>query len=346
MSKKTTHDAPGQMLGYLFQIERAVFWLSELKSGGLVGIECGDDLVVKEVVKGGITTYEQDKSSITQNAPYTDLSKDLWNTLNIWLKKISQESLDIKNCDFLMVTNRKIPSGRLVLKIHKATNDEDLNECLYLLKETGRKHNGKLKPTIEAVLKHSDNEIKSLLKKIKVFDSSYGGDKMFKDGIRKNMKISVDIPFDNIYQQFLGWAFEQTVLAWNNNQESWLQADAFISLSNHLITHYTGKPFIEKAIENLPVSKKDVLAVQKENFVKQLEKIGADEHEKIDAINNYLRASSEKTRFAKEANVTLQDWKLFENNLHERWTMIFNPTCKLSTELNDVQKGYKYIMKH
>lgn len=77
MANTVIHNAPGQMLGYLFQLERAVFWLSNLNSGGMVGIECGDDVVVKEIEYSGITKYEQDKSSMTKGAPYTDLSKDL-----------------------------------------------------------------------------------------------------------------------------------------------------------------------------------------------------------------------------------------------------------------------------
>lgn len=115
------------MLGYLFQIERVMFWLSELKSGGFVGVECGDDIVVKKNVNEENEVYEQD---------------------------------------------------------------------------------------------------------------------------------------------------------------------------NRLITQYSNRPFIEK----LPISSGYIKRYRTENFVKKLEKIDADDNEKIMAINDYLRASSEKTRFAKEAN--------------------------------------------
>ncbi|MGJ8592927.1 MAG: ABC-three component system protein [Aquaticitalea sp.] len=345
MEKTTSHDAQGQMLGYLFQIERAVFWLSDLKSGGFVGIECGDDIVIKKKQNGNNEVYEQDKSSISTKLPFADLSSDLWKTLKIWLNKIKNENVDLEKCHFFMVSNRKIPSSRLVWKFSNATTDDDLDECIKLLKELGTKSSGKLSSTINEVLTFSDIELKGLIKKVKVFDNSSSKDAIYKEGIRNNMKIGKDIPFDNIYQNFIGWAFENIVTCWNNKMNAWLEVDAFVSLSNRLITQYASRPFIEKTIENLPVSKREVKKHQTENFVKQLERINADDNDKITAINDYLRASSEKTRLAKEANITIQDWRQFEGNLVDRWSMIFKPTCKLASTLSDEEKGYDIYYK-
>lgn len=345
MAKTTSHDAQGQMLGYLFQIERAVFWLSELKSGGFVGVECGDDIVIKKNTKGDNELYEQDKSSISNKLPFADLSSDLWKTLGIWLNKVKTDSIDLEKCHFFMVSNRKIPTSRLVWKFSNAKDDVELDTCVKLLKEIGAKHSGKMVPTIVNVLAFDDKELKALIKKIQVFDNSSSKDVMYKEGIRNNMKIGKDIPFDNIYQNFIGWAFENIVNCWNDKKDAWLEVDSFVSLSNRLITQYSERPFIERTIENLPVSKGDISKHETENFVKQLEHIEADDDEKISAINDYLRASSEKTRFAKEANITIQDWRQFEGNLVDRWNMIFKPTCKLPSALSDKEKGYDIYYK-
>ncbi|WP_165748439.1 ABC-three component system protein [Cellulophaga sp. Z1A5H] len=345
MIKNTLTDAPGQMLGYLFQIERAVFWLSELKTGGFVGIECGDDIVLKKNVNGENEIYEQDKSSISSKLPYSDLSSDLWKTLGIWLDKIKTSSIDIEDCHFFMVSNRKIPTNRLVWKFSNADNETELDICISLLREIGAKHTGKMTPIISKVLSYKDIELKELIRKIKVFDNASSKQPMFKEGIRNNMKIGKEVPFDNIYQNFIGWAFENIVDCWNSKNDAWLEVDSFISLSNRLITQYSNRPFIERTIENLPVSGKDVKSHKTENFVKQLEQIDADDDEKIMAINDYLRASSEKTRFAKEANITIQDWKQFEGNLIDRWDMIFKPTCRLSESSSDEKKGYEIYYK-
>lgn len=244
-----------------------------------------------------------------------------------------------------MVTNRKIPSGRLVLIIDKAKEDEDLKTCVKTIRNTGLKHKGKIEKLINSVLAFSDTEIEALIKRIKVFDSSSSSDSMFKDGIKRNMKISDEIPFNNIYQQYLGWVFEKTVLSWNSNKEAWLDADSFITLSNRLIAQYSSRPFIERTIENLPVSQKSITKHRTKNFVRQLETIQIDEEDTIIAINDYLRASSEKTRFAKESIITLQDWKVFENNLLDRWNNIFKPICRNAVGLSELDKGYQIYYK-
>ena len=345
MAKTTSNDAPGQMLGYLFQIERAVFWLSELKSGGFVGVECGDDIVVKKNVNGENEIYEQDKSSISTKLPFADLSSDLWKTLAIWLNKVKDDSIDLEKCHFFMVSNRKIPASRLVWTFSNAEKDDELNNCIKLLKERGAKHTGKMAPKIAEVLAFTDIQLKELIKRIQVFDNTSSKNAIYKEGIRNNMKIGKDIPFDNIYQNFIGWAFEKIVDSWNSKTEAWLEVDSFVSLSNRLVTQYSNRPFIEKTIENLPVSRGQVRKHKTESFVKQLEKIDADDDEKIFAINDYLRASSEKTRFAKEANITVKDWRQFEDNLIDRWEMIFKPTCKLSQSSSDEKKGYEIYYK-
>ena len=80
---KRSHAAPGPSAGYGYQIERALYWLSHSPAGAAVGIETDDDVAVRN---GTTSLLEQDKHSIAAGAePFGDRSKDLWNTLNIWL---------------------------------------------------------------------------------------------------------------------------------------------------------------------------------------------------------------------------------------------------------------------
>ncbi len=80
------HSAPGQMLGYLYQIDRALLWLSMCPPNSVVSIETDDDIVID--IKNGKKInqiFEQDKSSIGKRNPFSDKSKDLWKTSKIQL---------------------------------------------------------------------------------------------------------------------------------------------------------------------------------------------------------------------------------------------------------------------
>ena len=78
------HSAPGSNAGFSFQFERALDWLAISSAGSLVGVETDDDIAVRGA--DGTQILEQDKHSIQKDAePFGDRSKDLWNTLRIWI---------------------------------------------------------------------------------------------------------------------------------------------------------------------------------------------------------------------------------------------------------------------
>ncbi|MEO3402538.1 DUF3732 domain-containing protein [Mucilaginibacter sp. CAU 1740] len=81
------HSADGSILGFLYQIERALVWLSSSDIETFVGVEVDDDITVKLIDGDDITNiYEQAKHSQTSRIPYSDRSVDLWKTLSIWVE--------------------------------------------------------------------------------------------------------------------------------------------------------------------------------------------------------------------------------------------------------------------
>ena len=103
MSKKF-HAAPGPSAGYGYQFERALYWLARSPAGAVVGIETEDDVAIRS---GAVSLLEQDKHSIVDGTePFGDRSRDLWNTLCIWLDAVEESRVDPETTRFLMVTNK------------------------------------------------------------------------------------------------------------------------------------------------------------------------------------------------------------------------------------------------
>jgi len=321
----SSHDAPGQMHGYLYQLERALFQLSQTKPGGFVGIETGDDVVTKSSDEPDAEQLlEQDKHSTSKTIPFSDLSKDLWNTLLIWTSGITSGKINLEKSAFLMVSNKKLPSGRFVWKINAVSNKESGLDCARQLRELGLKHNGKLKPTIDHVLALADEELAEILVKIHVLDIETTHDRnTFKKDIRSNLGLGDDIPFHETYQYLMGWLFDTVMDCWEKEKEAWMPVEALFDKRNHLIQRYLKKPFIERAVDSIPIKGFQREAQQKEDFVKQLKLIDCNDGDVLDAIDNFLRASTERTRYAEEARVSNQDFVEFERNLVERWKNIF-----------------------
>ena len=107
----TSHTAPGQAAGYMFQPERALYWLAT-SPALTVGIETEDDVVVH--LQNGSSVREQDKSTISGRVPFGDRSKDLWNTLGIWVDAASAKQIDLETCLLLLVGAARGPPRRTV----------------------------------------------------------------------------------------------------------------------------------------------------------------------------------------------------------------------------------------
>lgn len=315
------NDAEGQFRGYLFQIERTLYWLCDLESGGKVGVETGDDVVAQKA--DGITVSEQDKSSITTKSPYTNKSKDLWKTLRIWLNKLGDNPKEAEKYYFILATNKKVPSSRFVWELHKALSDEECEACLKSLKKLATSTSKDLQAIMNDVIGFDDAVIKALIKRIRLSSGQLDKGGGLKTSIRNSLKVHPDLPFDNMYISLLGWVCEQVMDAWDKNEEAWLDVDSLLNLSNSLIADYKNRPFKEKAIANLPVSVSEIDQKRGSKFVEQLEVINVDDEEIIEAINDYLRASAEKVRYANEGNVTKTDFEVFYDALVEHWKSIF-----------------------
>ena len=124
------HSAPGTSAAFSYQFERALYWLAQSPSGSVVGVETDDDVTVRGADASQL--LEQDKHSIREDAePFGDRSKDLWNTLAIWI-----EALDTKEVAdttrFLMVTNKVLPEC-IAQQIGRAESEEEITACVAAL---------------------------------------------------------------------------------------------------------------------------------------------------------------------------------------------------------------------
>jgi len=132
------------MLGYLFQPDRALFYLSQFSNRTFsVSIELIDDVSIHKS-DGSVVLTEQDKHSISQtSSTFSDSSKDLWRTLQIWIEKINGKILSFDN-EFICCSNKKIPSNYILSKISKCNSEEDAKRIVDSLKEIAAVKNQEL----------------------------------------------------------------------------------------------------------------------------------------------------------------------------------------------------------
>jgi hypothetical protein len=346
MSKVNTHSADGSFLGFLFQIERVLLWLSEGFEHGKVGIETDDDIVIQ--LKNGEEInhiYEQAKNAQTTGLPFSDKSEDLWKTLSIWVTAVVEKKINIETSIFSAITNKKLPLKRLLFELSSTKKENKVEMDLLILKLKGIAGNlSKENEKFGKIIIDCDNKLLAkIVDKITVFDGTYHHErKLLKSKLKSNLSMSNTLPFDHIYNGLFGHVTNMIIDHWRKGEEAWIEVEYFNKLYSQLVSEFQRKSFLEKATQLLPVDNKQVDFNKNSLYVEQLKLINCEENEILEAIHDYLRSKSEKNRYAKEFEVTESKFLDYYEDLKQHWTNISRPRFKINShKLTSEDIGYE-----
>lgn len=322
--ERNLNTAPGQMVGYLYQPVRALYWLANGDGATAIGIETEDDITVRN--EDGSKIREQDKSSIQENGwPYGDTSHALWNTLCIWVKAIKSNEIDIEKTKFFLVTNKTIPEASLVKQISEANDSERIKKCVERLIEVGNriKKTAEVYPKVEEVLRES-NLLYKLVEHIncETFVSSIGDEE--KQKITMALHLTDREERDNIINSLLGWIIRTVVAQLNKGEPGWIRRNSFDNQLEAVRDIHRRKRVRASSASKWNVSDKEKKAHGAEIFVKQVEIIGVDDDVANDAVTDFVRFKKEKIRVASEGNITEEEWDNFNENLKRHWNNMRN----------------------
>jgi hypothetical protein len=350
MNRENLHSADGSMLGYLVQVERAIFWLCSLPDGAIIGIEVEDDISAKLSSGENIKEiYEQAKNTINSNAPYSDKSEDLWKTLAIWVKAVLENRINIEHATFSVFSNRPIPTTRLITKISQAneSNKVQLKECCRKIKETAASLKTKLKEYGDIVVGCPDETLEKIISRVEILDANCNHDSTnFTIQIKSLLHLSDDLPVNYIIDILFGFVSRNLIECWQNKRECWITVSDFNKKFTEIVAAYKEKSFLEKTVELLPpINSTEIDKNKSKKYVEQLELIACNEEETLEAIYDYIRAMGEKSRFAKDGELSADAFNEFYNDLKNNWTIQSRPKFKFVQKDNHVQIGYELYYK-
>ena len=165
------YAAKGQMYGYLYQIDRVLYWLSVSSENSIVSIETDDDVVIRLQQGENITTiYEQDKASIKKKYPFSNTNKNLWKSITNWLTLIKTKNIDVANSRFLLATNVSCKGNNIIKSLSSASVDNNIYNTVYQeLTDIANNNKSKtLLPYIDKFKEYSKEDVVSLLKRIEL----------------------------------------------------------------------------------------------------------------------------------------------------------------------------------
>lgn len=337
MTSLEKHTAAGQALGYYFQLERALSWISHTPAGTFIGIETEDDVVIE--LSNGNKILEQDKSS-TNSHPFVPSKPDLWKTLNIWLDALQNNEIDINKTTLYLVTNK--PSKNSLAKdLSDATSDSQIDSCIKTLIEKAKTLKGEVKQLADKVLSYRNTLLPNLIKKIN-YESGEG---LFGEELRR--KLYSDLQLDmsaedinnSIVNELLGWMFNITTKSWREKQPACISRDDFMREKMTIITSHRQKAIDNIVIEIGQIPQSQTKNEWNNNYVKQLECIGFKNDRILKAIHDYLNAVAKRTEMAYSGYLTYQQIEELDKSLEERWNNIFAGNHLKNKNLSDEELG-------
>lgn len=336
MDFTTKHSAPGQMFGYLFQPDRALYWLAKSKKSSSVSIETFDDIVVHDE-NGKIVKLEQVKTTIMQNhETFLGRSKSLWNTLFIWLELINKNEINLENTEFYFATNVKLHKKSLAMQIAKANDAAKVSAAMQILRAINQNPPAGIKEFAQHVLQN-ENLLRKLIFKINICDKrDYNS---FDSEICSILNVSQSIEED-VLRYLKGWIHESILNLWEINKPAILSKTQFTEVLNKAISRFYDKQLITRARDLVDVKKENIEECKYNIFVQQLELFLEEDSISteiiLDAINDFLKAKEERIKITLDGTVTKDDFKAFDARLIERWKVFFRKHCrKVSDELSN-----------
>jgi hypothetical protein len=337
------HSAPGPNAGFSYQFERALFWLAQSPAGFVIGVETDDDVAVRGTDSSQI--LEQDKHSIRENAkPFGDRSKDLWNTLSIWIEALDAGEVTAETTRFLMVTNKALPEC-IARNISLAKSEAEVTACIAELELVAKTPPMHIDGLIRRVLCfNSRASLKKLIERCELADVT---DDAAGLQLRKRTIALLQLPdwclkdSDSIADELLGWLHRTALDAWQQNIPAWIKRDNFVNQLHAIIDRRKRQIKRERAENLIPVSDDKIGQEKGSPFVKQIYLVTDDDSIVDNAIREFIRCNIEKMRLSAEGNITDDDWKAFEATLKSRWDKIRLRVIRMSHAQREEDVGFE-----
>jgi len=342
MSDYRDHSVPMSAAGYIYQLERALYHLSVSPKGARVGVEAGEDVVVKR--EDGTGTAEQDKlSGKGSGHPLQDRSVNLWNALNIWLKAATSGEPWWEKAELHFVTNRTVPPQSLVARLGREDlSDNEVRELVKNLRDLAKNPADSVAPHMRAVVAYENEAIGSVIRRIRLYDGRFAtAGESLREKIRDRLLVPDDVDADGVVNELWGWITRMLMDLWLEGSEGWVSRDALVRQRDAIIQGRQRNRQRERAERLVPAPPCKVSEARQRPFVERMLEVDLEDEDIDIAIESYVRFMSERLRIERDGEVTRDEFDGFFDQLKERWRPIVRRNLRSPRGVDPVATGQR-----
>lgn len=339
-----TH-VPDKLYGYGLQVRQMLYELLNCEIDSIVSVEKFDDVGVESLDKKEAI---QTKSALSDRNPVSDKAVDLWKTLYNWLIALKQGELSISNTLFTLVINVN-KSGKIVTWINDARNMKEASNAYINIRNVFENQEGKYIEQSDSINNYvltflaEENKKYALyiIEKFKLVVMDEGHINKIYMEFKAKTYLPSDIQ-DLVFEKMLGWIERVTALQMEKGQIMQITKVEFnkeLVLTQTLVNQ--SKCLIELA--STP-TEKEIELHQKEYkiYIRQMKIIDLDYDDQLTAINDYLKASANRTIWAVNGDINDDVLQKYYLDLKGRWKTKRN-IVEIDKEDWDEKKRGRYL---
>jgi hypothetical protein len=324
MTERSKHDAPGQLVGYLYQVLAALLLLFENKNPeAQICIERFDDVAF--VVEDTPQIVIQTKHQISRHGSLNDNSVDLWRTINSWCSLIKTNKIAVGDTSFVIITTARAKDGSAASCLTK-TNHRNCPKARRILNCTAETDTvQKNQNFYSAYLSLCEEDQEDLIKNIFVYDNASSIVNIKNDIMLYVRNATLPTFEERVYDKILGW--------WTQNAINCLVSKEPIFISYRQLQSKLHDVGGEYKADSLPIdvdhlyqpTDQELDALQPENrmFIEQLYLISISNGRLKRCIRDYYNAYRQRSQWVREKVLYIDELTKYEASLIDEWHRIF-----------------------
>lgn len=317
-----TH-VPDKVYAYSLQVRHALYELQSCSSNDIVSVEVLEDVAVEK--SDGTVDAIQLKSVLSNNNPISNRAKDLWKTLYNWLLSVTNHELDVHNTKFILfvTADRK---GSIASSFQDADTLEKAQAAWESAKQEFYKDTGEEKELSDEYALYIRNFFKpenklfasQIIQKFCLKTIQTNHTALLYETFCERAMLEEDLG-DILFTYMLGWIDKRLSELVENKQPMCISYQEYRTELIAIRREYNQKQSL-KELAPRPTEQE----VQEEmnalrRYVEQLDVVECDYTEKIEAINDYLRASTNRTIWAKRGDISDGNLTSYQETLVKKW---------------------------
>lgn len=336
---------PDKLYGYGLQVRQMLFELLNCSTDSIVSIEKFDDVGVEN--SEGRQAI-QTKSALSDRNPVSDRASDLWKTIYNWLIALKEGELEVNNTIFILVINIS-KSGIVVSTMNDAHSAETAQKAYDDIKKIFSDQDGNYVTQSEYInlyietffLEENKEFAVKIIENFKLVVMDEGHTNKIYQEFKAKTYLPADIQ-DLVFDKMLGWIEKTTALQLEAGHIMQITKENFnkqLVLTQTLVNQ--NKCLVELA-PNPTNTEIELEQKEYKTYIRQLQIINVDYDDQLAAINDYLRAASNRTMWAVNGDINEDIMEQYYRDLKRRWKTKRN-IVEIEKDTWEEEKRGKYL---